>query len=170
MVSSDPCVASALPIIRWHGWRPAPFDRRSDEQGGQIFLVFDREGDLALLSTATLTYLCYAPLGEGDRWQDHGMDPLQVTHSDAVARYAVMRAVDELIAEGWQVVGRLQATFQGVDTEDDFWERLDCAEERRSGGAEERRSGGVGERRVDSLIRRFADAVCHLLFADSRPP
>ncbi len=129
MVSSDPCVASALPIIRWHGWRPVPFDGRNDEQGGQVFLVFDREGDLALLPTATITYVCYAPLGDGERWEDHGLDPVHVSYSAATARRVVMHAVRELEAAGWQVVGRLQATFQGVDTEDDFWERLDCAGE-----------------------------------------
>jgi hypothetical protein len=127
MVSSDLCVASAMPVIRWHGWRPLPLDLTESEQGGQVFLVLGREGDLALLPTATITYLCYAPLGEGDRWEDHDIEPLQVSGSAAVARGVVMRTVNELTAEGWQVVGRLQATFRGVDTEDDFWERLDCA-------------------------------------------
>jgi hypothetical protein len=127
MVSSDLCVAGAMPVIRWHGWRPLPLDMTESEQGGQVFLVLGREGDLALLPTATITYLCYAPLGEGDRWQDHGVEPLQVSGSDAFARGEVIRTVNELTAEGWQVVGRLQATFHGVDTEDDFWERLDCA-------------------------------------------
>lgn len=119
--------ASAVPVIRWHGWRPLPFDMGEGEQGGQAFLVLGREGDLVLLPTATITYLCYAPLGHGDRWEDLGIDPLRVSHSAAVARHVVMRAVNELTAEGWQVVGRLQATFHGIDTEDDFWERLDCA-------------------------------------------
>jgi hypothetical protein len=133
MVSSDLCVASAMPVIRWHGWRPLPLDMTESEQGGQVFLVLGREGDLALLPTATITYLCYAPLGEGDRWQDHGIDPIQVSYSDAAARCEVMRVVNELTAEGWQVVGRLQATFCGVDTEDDFWEQLDCAVEQGAG-------------------------------------
>jgi hypothetical protein len=119
-------VASALPIIRWHGWRPMPFDMSSDEQGGQVFLVFGREGDLALLPTATVTYVCYAPLGNGDRWEDHGIDPVSVSYSAAAARHAVWRAVRDLEADGWRVVGRLLATFHGVDTEDDFWQRLDC--------------------------------------------
>jgi len=125
----DAGAASAVPVIRWHGWRPLPLDMTESEQGGQVFLVLGREGDLALLPTATITYLCYAPLGEGDQWDamHDGIDPLQVSYSDALARGAVMRAADELIAEGWQVVGRLQATFHGFDTEDDFWERLDCA-------------------------------------------
>ena len=65
MVSSDLCVASATPVIRWHGWRPLPLDMTESEQGGQVFLVLGREGDLALLPTATITYLCYAPLGRG---------------------------------------------------------------------------------------------------------
>ncbi|MCX6031817.1 MAG: hypothetical protein NT169_21260 [Chloroflexi bacterium] len=132
------CVASAVPVIRWHGWRPLPLDMTESEQGGQVFLVLGREGDLALLPTATVTYLSYAPLGEGDRGDatHRGVDPLKVSHSDAVARYAVMRAVNELTAEGWQVVGRLQATFCGVDTEDDFWERLACAETRASQDAD----------------------------------
>jgi hypothetical protein len=121
-------VASALPIIRWHGWRPEPLDMTSGEQGGQVFLVFDREGDLALLPTATVTYICYEPLGDEARWEEHGIDPVHVSSSAALARHAVLGAVRELEAEGWQVVGRLLATFHGVDTEDDFWERVDCAD------------------------------------------
>lgn len=126
-MAGERSVASAVPVIRWHGWRPVPLDMTESEQSGQIFLVLGREGDLVLLPTATLSYLCYAPLGEGDRWQDHGIDPVRVSYSDAVARCVVMRTVNELTAEGWQVVGRPQATFCGVDTEDDFGERLDCA-------------------------------------------
>jgi len=121
-------VASAQPVIRWHGWRPAPFDRRSDEQGGQVFLVFDREGDLALLPTATISYICYVPLRDDVCWPEPGLEPLRVTGSAAITRRCVERAVQELAADGWQVVGRLLATFHGIDTEDDFWERLDCAE------------------------------------------
>ncbi len=120
-------VASALPVIRWHGWRPLPLDMTSSEQGGQVFLVLGREGDLALLPTATISYICYAPLAAGHRWEDHGMDPLRVTYSAAATRQTLLLAVRELEADGWQVVGRLQTTFQGVDTEDDFWEQLDCA-------------------------------------------
>lgn len=121
-------VAAALPVIRWHGWRPMPLDLNANEQGGQAFLVFGREGDLALLPTATISYLCYAPLGNGDRWENHGIIPVSVTHNAATDRPSIWRAVQELQADGWQVLGRLRATFQGVDTEDDFWERLDCGE------------------------------------------
>lgn len=124
--SRDSQTASALPVIRWRGWRPLPLDLANGEQGGQVFLVLDREGDLALVPTATISYLCYAPLGRADRWAERGVEPLRVTHSAAIDRGTVLAAVDELAAEGWQVVGRLQATFHGVDTEDDFWERLDC--------------------------------------------
>jgi hypothetical protein len=119
--------AYALPIIRWRGWRPLPLDMTADEQGGQVFLVFDRQGDLALLPTATVTYICYAPLGNGKRWEDYGVDPVSVSYSAAAARHAVMQAVHELEADGWHVIGRLHATFHGVDTEDDFWARVDCA-------------------------------------------
>jgi len=119
-------VASALPIIRWRGWRPVPLDMTSDEQGGQTFLVFDRAGDLALLPTATLTYLCYAPLGDAAEWENYGIEPIRVTHSAAAPRSGVVQAVSELEADGWRVIGRLLATFHGVDTEDDFWQRVDC--------------------------------------------
>jgi len=120
-------VANALPVIRWRGWRPLPLDMTSNEQGGQAFLVLSREGDLALLPTATISYICYEPLAGGDRWEDHGIDPIRVTYSAAAARHAVQCAVQELAADGWQVIGRLHATFHGVDTEDDFWAHVDCS-------------------------------------------
>jgi hypothetical protein len=122
-------VATALPLIRWRGWRPLPLDLSSAEQGGQAFLVLEREGDLALLPTATLTFICYEPLGDGTRWEDHGVSPVEVTHSDAVQRQVVLQAVTELTGDGWHVLGRLHATFHGIDTEDDFWERLDWSTE-----------------------------------------
>ena len=128
MANQDPGSAAALPVIRWYGWRPMPLDMEAGQQGGQAFLVFDREGDLALLPTATISYLCYAPLGDGDRWEDHGVVPVRVAHSAAVNQATLRRAVRELEADGWHVVGRLHATFQGIDTEDDFWERIDCSE------------------------------------------
>jgi hypothetical protein len=125
--SGDCEAALALPAIRWRGWRPLPLDMSSDEQGGQAFLVLDRQGDLMLLPTATISYICYAPLDDG-AWADHSIDPVRVTSSAAAARPAVMQAVQELVADGWQVIGRLQATFHGIDTEDDFWARLDVRE------------------------------------------
>ncbi len=130
MANHAPSIATALPIIRWHGWRPMPLDMEAGEQGGQAFLVFNREGDLALLPTATISYLCYAPLGNGDRWEDHGINPVHVDYSAAADRPTIWHAVHELEADGWHVIGRLHATFQGIDTEDDFWAQLDC-----SGGA-----------------------------------
>lgn len=117
-----------MPVIRWQGWRPLPLDLTRDEQGGQVFVVLDREGDLMLLPTATISYICYAPL-DGESWADHGIDPVCVSHSAAAARHVVMQAVQELAADGWHVIGRLQATFHGVDTEDDFWLRVDCSDE-----------------------------------------
>ena len=128
MQKNDVRVADALPIIRWHGWRPMPLDMEAGEQGGQAFLVFNREGDLALLPTATISYICYAPLGNGDRWEDHGIIPVHVASSAAADRPTIWRAVRELEADGWHVIGRLHATFQGIDTEDDFWAQLDCSE------------------------------------------
>lgn len=129
MAHHDADLATAVPVVRWHGWRPLPFALGSGEQGGQVFLVFDREGDLALLPTATVTYICYAPLNAGNPWTAAPSDAesVHVSHSEAITHQMLMRAVQELEADGWHVVGRLQAAFQGVDTEDDFWERLDCA-------------------------------------------
>lgn len=121
--------ATAVPLIRWQGWRPLPLDLEAGEQGGQSFLVLDREGDLALLPTASMTYLCYAPLTEWHVWANSGIDPVAVSASGAITRQAVLQAVQELTAEGWHVLGRLHVTFHGVDTEDDFWERLDCGGE-----------------------------------------
>ena len=45
-------------------------------------------------------------------------------------------AVADFTADGWRVIGRLQATFHGIDTEDDFWEHLDCSEGASEEGAE----------------------------------
>lgn len=146
MVYGDANVASALPVIHWHGWRPTPLDLGAGEQGGQAFLVFGREGDLALLPTATISYLCYAPLGSGDRWENHGIVPVQVAYSAAADRPTIWRTVRELEADGWHVVGRLHATFQGIDTEDDFWAQLDCAKGQGDSDAE-------GDGRADAPLR-----------------
>lgn len=127
--------AAALPLIRWRGWRPGPLDLGPNQQGGQVFLVFDREGDLALLPTATIAFLVYAPLADGRRWEDYGVDPVAVAQSAAATAGAVAAAVAELAADGWRVVGRVQATFHGIDTEDDFWERLDCGQDAAEEGA-----------------------------------
>jgi hypothetical protein len=119
--TSGALFASGTSIIRWHGWRPLPLDMVRNQQGGQVFLVLDREGDLALLPTASIAYLCNAPLdGRETRPQD-GLDPVEVIYSAATDRGVIERAVAEMEADGWEVTGRLQATFQGVDTEDDFW-------------------------------------------------
>lgn len=120
------CVADALPVIRWRGWRPLPLDMTSSEQGGQVFLVLGREGDIALLPTATVSYICYAPLDEGAGWGGCAIDPIRVTYSTATTWDVVRWAVQELAADGWRVIGRLEAVFCGVDTEADFWARLDC--------------------------------------------
>ncbi len=126
-VTGEAQAAAAWPVIRWRGWRPLPLDMASDEQGGQVYLVLGREGDLALLPTASVSYLCYAPLSEQDAWWGRsGVEPLEVTHSGGVAREMMLGAVREMEAEGWMVIGRLQATFHGVDSEDDFWERMAC--------------------------------------------
>jgi len=68
--------ASAIPLIRWRGWRPLPLSLSSGEQGGQAFLVLEREGDLALLPTATLTFICYAPLSIDGIAAGHDMMPV----------------------------------------------------------------------------------------------
>lgn len=120
-------VAAALPLIRWRGWRPKPLDLAADQQGGQVFLVLDREGDLALLPTAEIAFLMYAPLREGARWEDYGVNPVGVTGSAALPRQVILEAAAELAADGWRVVGRLQAVFHGAESEDDFWDRLDCS-------------------------------------------
>lgn len=74
----------------------APWERAND-----VTFVLEREGDLALL-----------PCSAGRR----AIDPSDASVHDALI------ALQEMIAEGWHVVGRLQTTFVGQEAEDHFWE------------------------------------------------
>jgi hypothetical protein len=94
-------VASCSTLLRWRGWRPPFLDHESWERADDVTFVLEREGDLALL-----------PCGAG-----HGANDAP----DAQAHNAFI-TLQEMIAEGWHVVGRLHVTFVGQDAEDHFWE------------------------------------------------
>lgn len=116
-----PGVASAYPIVHWRGWRPGFLSFEAGERGGQVWLVLDREGDLALLPCAETGYIYYAPVDDGmpEAWED-----FRLLHARAPHRDDVLATVHRLEDEGWHVVGRLEATFTGLETERAFWERL----------------------------------------------
>lgn len=113
-------LATMLPAMRWCGWRPAFLDHRSDERGGHLLLLLEREGDTVLLPCAMMTYCFAFPSWEG--WQE--ADALRALWGDGADAALLDRAVAELEADGWRVVGRLLIEFVGVDAEDRFWDAV----------------------------------------------
>jgi hypothetical protein len=113
-------IASAYSIVHWRGWRPGFLSLEADERGGQVWLILDREGDLALLPCAEMGYIYYAPVDDDpEAWED-----FRLTHARAPHRDDVLATVRRLEDEGWRVVGRLEAAFTGLETERTFWEHL----------------------------------------------
>lgn len=101
-------VASCSTLLRWRGWRPPFLDHESWEQANELTFVLEREGDLALVPCKVERAGCALAAATGT------CDPAGV-HNAFVT-------MQELIAEGWRVVGRLQVTFVGQYAEDHFWE------------------------------------------------
>jgi len=101
-------VASCSTLLRWRGWRPPFLDHESWEQANELTFILEREGDLALLPCKVERPVC-ALSAEAETCDSAGVHNAFVT-------------LQELIAEGWHVVGRLQVTFIGQDAEDHFWE------------------------------------------------
>jgi hypothetical protein len=115
-------LAAVRSLVRWRGWRPPVLDFEDDERGGQVWLVLDREGDTALLPCAQVGYLFYEPEdGDGPDW-----DMVQMACGEAAYRDEIEASVQSLRADGWRVLGRLEATFVGCWTEDDFWARTEA--------------------------------------------
>lgn len=115
-------VACLLPIVRWLGWRLPFLDYSSEERGGHVLLLLDREGELALLPCVQIGYIYYAP-EEAEEWAC--LEPLRITGADALTRSVLENALAALQADGWRVVGRLETLFVGAETELDFWQRLE---------------------------------------------
>jgi hypothetical protein len=115
-------LAAIRPLVRWRGWRPAVLDLDQDERGGQVWLVLDREGDTALLPCAEVGYLFYAPEDErGQAWET-----VRMACGDAAYRDEIEATVQALEIDGWRVLGRLETTFVGSFTEQDFWARTEA--------------------------------------------
>jgi hypothetical protein len=133
-VSREVGVAGAYPIVRWRGWRPGVLSFEAGERGGQVWLVLDREGDLALLPCAEIGYIYYAPVDDDapEGWQDFRLVEAQAPH-----RNDVLATVRRLENEGWRVVGRLEATFTGLETERAFWDHLPVSDLRPAAVGEE---------------------------------
>jgi hypothetical protein len=114
-------VAGAYPIVRWRGWRPGFLTFGAGERGGQVWLILDREGDLALLPCAEIGYIYYVPQTDGvpEAWDDFRLIHARAPHCDDVL--ATVRRLED---EGWHVVGRLETTFVGLETETAFWDHL----------------------------------------------
>jgi len=122
-------LASLRPLIRWRGWRPGVLNFDDDERGGQVWLLLDREGETALLPCAEVGYLFYAPEGEPEvEWET-----VRMACGEAAYRDEVEATVQALRADGWRVVGRLEARFVGRWTEEDFWARTEAVLREREG-------------------------------------
>jgi hypothetical protein len=126
--SSSGSLASLRPLIHWRGWRPPILDSEDDERGGQVWLVLEREGDTALLPCAQVGYLFYEPEHDGGlSWET-----VRMACGEAAYRDEIEATVQALRADGWRVVGRLEATFSGCETEMDFWARTEAVLRERS--------------------------------------
>jgi hypothetical protein len=122
-------LAAVRSLIRWRGWRPAVLDFQAAERGGQVWLVLDREGDTALLPCAQVGYVFYEPEdGAGPEWET-----VQMACGEAAYRDEIEASVQALRADGWRVLGRLEATFVGRETESDFWARTEAVLQAREG-------------------------------------
>ena len=95
--------ASCSALLRWRGWRPPFLDHESWEQADELTFVLEREGDLALLPCKVERPVC-------------------ADTCDSIGVHDAVATLQELMADGWHVVGRLQVTFVGQDAEDHFWE------------------------------------------------
>ncbi len=100
--------ASCSALLRWRGWRPPFLDHESWEQADELTFVLEREGDLALLPCQVERPVC--ALGTA------------ADTCDSIGVHDAVATLQELMADGWHVVGRLQVTFIGQDAEDHFWE------------------------------------------------
>ena len=105
---SDPAfpnrAASCTGVVRWRGWRLPFIDYEAWQHGRDVVFVLENEGDLMLV-----------PVGLSGRTAAPGQ---RITGGEAEAALAAIREWEHT---GWQVVGRLQTTFVGIDAEDDFW-------------------------------------------------
>lgn len=91
-------------VVRWRGWRPPFLDCAPWQRARDLVFLLERDGDLVLV-----------PLSLGGRTATPG----RAIDGDDVD--PVLETLDELMAAGWQVVGRLHTAFVGFDSEDDFW-------------------------------------------------
>lgn len=115
--------ATALPLIRWRGWRPTFLDFQANQRGGQTLLLLARGDERALLPCVEMGYVYYAPEGaeENIGWED-----VKMIFAEAVFERDLLAMVHSLESEGWTVVGRLEVAFIGCFTEQNFWERVEC--------------------------------------------
>ena len=113
-------LATMLPSLRWRGWRPPFLNHRSDERGGHLVLVLEREGELLMLPCALVSYCFAFPAWEN--WQE--ADALCDVWGDGADAQMMQRALDELEADGWRVIGRLVIEFVGTLAEDGFWQQV----------------------------------------------
>lgn len=127
-------LASLRSLIRWRGWRPGVLGFEDDERGGQVWLVLDREGETALLPCAEVGYLFYAPEGAPEGEPELEWEMVRMACGEAAYRDEIEATVQALLADGWRVVGRLEATFVGCWTEEDFWARTEAVLRERQGG------------------------------------
>lgn len=93
-------VASCTPMLRWRGWRPPFLDHESWERASDLTLVLEREGDVILLPCSSSGFAA--------------------EESNATV-HAALTTCQELVADGWSIVGRLSTTFVGQYAEDHFW-------------------------------------------------
>lgn len=100
---------ATVPVYYWRGARPFPLDLGERDTGAAICLLLRRDGDACLL-----------PLS----WQANVLPgpPMHLRFgAEALDEEALRLTLADLQADGWVVIGRLEARFAGRFAADDFW-------------------------------------------------
>jgi hypothetical protein len=104
---------TVLPTFQWHGARPRLLDLERYEQGWAVALILQREGDCRLIP---LAWLYEQPLPDDDRFP-----PGWPLETDAIHEPTLNQTLQEWQREGWELRGRIELQFIGLDTDPNFW-------------------------------------------------
>lgn len=109
--------SSLFPAYHWRGARPHLLDLNAAQSGWAICLVLNREGDCCLLPVAWLHE-------QPDPEEEDPLRPPYPIAGGAFDEATLQLTIAEFEQEGWEVTGRLDATFTGRETDPHFQQHL----------------------------------------------